>query len=253
MKLLRISKYILSVVAIGLLFVDWKIAIGVFILASIIHTIPLGPNVLLNTIAGYLIISGIIYLFIDWKIGIVLVIAGFFVTKFHLWGNKKNFEYYGKMIEKIPSSVSEDFQEIVNKEIDRLEKEGRIKSPYHKFVLQTESMALVLWFIRWNNALPIPVQEEIFNTTYYQYLAQFKSAGLDEDDIKGLHAEFEEIYPIYDKLVDGDDFTKIGTSFARSVSEATKTSLDVTEVTIPIDLIEQVKAKLNEYRKMVSV
>lgn len=251
MKLLRISKYILAVVAIGLLFVDWKIAIGVFILASIIHTIPFGPNVLLNTIAGYLIIGGIIYIFIDWKIAVALIVAGFLVTKFHLWGNKKNFEYYGKMIEKIPPSVSEDFQEIVNNEINRLEKDGHIKSPYHKFVLQTESMALVLWFLRWSNVLPIVVQEEIFNAAYSQYLVQFKSAGLDENEIKGLHTEFEEIYKIYDKLADGNDFTKIGRRFAQSVSEATKTDLDITETTIPIDLIEQVKLKFREYREVM--
>jgi len=251
MKTLAIIKYILEVVAVGLLFVDWKMAIGVFILASIIHTIPLGPNVLLNTIAGYFITGGIIYIFIDWKIGITLIVVGFLVTKFHVWGNKKNFEYYGKMIEKLPPSVSEDFQEIVSNEINRLEKEGRIKSPYHKFVLQTESMALVLWFLRWSDVLPIAVQEEIFNTAYYQYLAQFKSAGLGEGEIKELYTEFEEIYPIYDKLAVGGDFTKIGTSFAQSISEATKTDLDVTEITIPLDLIEQTKAKLNEYHKIM--
>lgn len=96
MKLLTISKYILGVVAIGLLFIDWKIAIAVFLLASILHVIPLGPNPLLSVITGYLIIGGIIYLIFDWRIGVVLIMAGFLVTKFRIWGNKKNYEYYHK-------------------------------------------------------------------------------------------------------------------------------------------------------------
>jgi hypothetical protein len=100
MKILTSIKYILAVVAVGLLFVDWRIAIGVFILSSIVHTIRFGPNVLLNTITGYLIIGGIVYFFVDWKIGAALIIAGFLVTKFHVWGNQKNTEYYGQQIKK---------------------------------------------------------------------------------------------------------------------------------------------------------
>jgi hypothetical protein len=198
-----------------------------------------------------LIIGGIVSIFFDWRSSIALIIAGLFLAKFHVWGNKKNVEYYGKMLEKIPPTASQDFQEIVNAKIARLEKEGHIKSAFHKFVLQTESIAVVLWFLRWSNVLPITVQDEIFHDAKLQYLSQFTSAGLDEKEIKELHVEFEEIYKIYNKLADGNDFTKIGTSFAQSVSEAAKTDLDATEITIPVDLIKQTKAKLEEYRKVI--
>ncbi|MEK7530460.1 MAG: hypothetical protein AAB573_01215 [Patescibacteria group bacterium] len=96
MKFLNISKYVLAVLAIGLLFVDWKIAIGVFALATLVHAFPLGPNTLLNAIAGDLIIGGLIYCFFDWRIGIALIIFGFLVIQFRLWAHRKNIDYYSK-------------------------------------------------------------------------------------------------------------------------------------------------------------
>jgi len=94
MKMLAVTKYILAVIGIVFLFIDWKISIGLFLLASIVHVIPLGPNPLLSVITGYLIIGGLAYLFFDWRIGVGLIIAGFLVAKFRIWGNKKNYEYY---------------------------------------------------------------------------------------------------------------------------------------------------------------
>lgn len=251
MKFLRILKYILAIVAIGLLFVNWKIAIAVFILASVIHTIPLGPNVLLNTITGYLIIGGVISFFFDWRLAIILIVAGLLVAKFHGWGNKQNAEFYGKMLEKIPPTASRDFQEIVNTEIERIEKEGRIKSAYHKFVLQTEGIAVVLWFLRWSNVLPITVQDEIFHDARSHYLSQMKSAGLDEKEIKDIRVEFEEIYKIYDKVAEKENFTKIGTKFAQAISDASKLDFDATEAAIATTLIDRTKEKLEEYREAI--
>ncbi len=58
------------------------------------HIFPLGPNALLSVITGELIIAGLISMFIDWKIGITFIIGGFLVTKFRIWGNKKNHEFF---------------------------------------------------------------------------------------------------------------------------------------------------------------
>lgn len=155
MKLLTISKYILAVVAIGLLFIDWKIAIAVFLFASILHVIPLGPNPLLSVITGYLIIGGFVYLFIDWRIGVALIVAGFLVTKFRIWGNKKNFEYYhGKnnsenSVDKIGKEDAENLknfvrdatsQELFEKEVEHnlgknVEK-LKMLAPYNKAAAQ---------------------------------------------------------------------------------------------------------------------
>lgn len=44
-----------------------------------------------------------------------------------------------------------------------------------------------------------------------------------------------------------DDFIKIGTSFAKFVSERAETDLDATEITIPAKLIKQITAKLEEF------
>lgn len=100
MKYLNAIKYLLAVTAVILIFIDWMVAIAVFILASIIHTVPLGPKMLLNTITGYLVIGGVIYLFFDWRIGLALIVGGLLVSKFHAWGNKKNDEYYSQQLEE---------------------------------------------------------------------------------------------------------------------------------------------------------
>ena len=96
MKLLQILKYLLVGIGICFFFVDWIIAVCILVVASIIHTIPLGPNVLLNTITGYLIIGGVVAFFYDWRLAVGLIVTGLLVAKFHAWGNKKNFEYYDK-------------------------------------------------------------------------------------------------------------------------------------------------------------
>ena len=96
MKILNIIKSILFILAIIFIFFNWKIAIALFLVASIIYVVPMGPNPLLGVITGYLMIGGIIYLFINWKMGIALIISGFLVTKFRIYSNKCNYNYCEK-------------------------------------------------------------------------------------------------------------------------------------------------------------
>lgn len=94
MKIFNLIKYFIGVLSIIFIFLNWRVAIALFLVASIFHVIPLGPNPLLSVIIGYLMIGGVIYFFINWKIGIALIIAGLLVTKFRIYGNKANYEYY---------------------------------------------------------------------------------------------------------------------------------------------------------------
>ena len=96
MQIFNIIKSILFALAIFFIFFNWKLAIVFFLFFSIAHVIPMGPNSLLSVITGYLIIGGAVYLFINWKIGIVLIIGGFLITKFRIYGNKCNYNYYKK-------------------------------------------------------------------------------------------------------------------------------------------------------------
>lgn len=94
MKLLAALKYVFLIAGIVFLFINWKISIILFVIGTILHVIPLGPNALLSVVTGYFIISGIVSLFFNWKIGISLIVTGFITTKFRIWGNRKNYEYY---------------------------------------------------------------------------------------------------------------------------------------------------------------
>ncbi|PIR03957.1 MAG: hypothetical protein COV59_02120 [Candidatus Magasanikbacteria bacterium CG11_big_fil_rev_8_21_14_0_20_39_34] len=94
MKILSTIKYLLAIAAIVFIFFNWHVSIVLFIIGTLLHVFPLGPNPLLSVITGELIIAGAIFMFINWKIGVALIIGGFLVTKFRVWGNKKNYEYY---------------------------------------------------------------------------------------------------------------------------------------------------------------
>jgi hypothetical protein len=93
MKILNIISSLLFVLSIIIIFFNWKIAIALFLVTSIIHVIPKGPNLLLSTITGYLMIGGVIYLFINWKIGLALIVCSLAVAKFRSYGNKCNHDY----------------------------------------------------------------------------------------------------------------------------------------------------------------
>lgn len=94
MKILNLIKYLFGALAIVFIFFNWKISIVLFVITTLLHVFPLGPNVLLNVITGELIIAGVIFTFINWKIGIAPIIGGFLVAKFRIWSNKKNYKYY---------------------------------------------------------------------------------------------------------------------------------------------------------------
>ncbi len=107
MKPFSFLKSILIIISVIFIFVNWKISIAVFLVATIFHVIPRGPNALLSVIAGYLMIGGVVYLFINWKIGVALIICSFGVAKFRNWGNKVNREYYEQEHESMEAQTDE--------------------------------------------------------------------------------------------------------------------------------------------------
>ncbi len=94
MKIVNTIKYFMGVASIVFLFINWKISIALFLAASIIQIIPHGPGALLSVIIGYLILGGLVFLFINWKIGVLLIVCGFLTTRFRIYANKINREYY---------------------------------------------------------------------------------------------------------------------------------------------------------------
>ena len=79
-KIINTLKAVLLLGAIGFAFFDWKIAVGLFILALIIHAVFLGVSLLLNLIILALMIGGIVYVRIDQKIGIMLIMGSVLIA-----------------------------------------------------------------------------------------------------------------------------------------------------------------------------
>jgi hypothetical protein len=90
----EVLRWLLAIAGVVFLFINWRIAIALFLIDSIVMVIPRGPNALLSVLTGDFIIGGIVCLFFNWKIGIGLIVVGFIVAKFRVWGNRKNAEYY---------------------------------------------------------------------------------------------------------------------------------------------------------------
>lgn len=91
MKILYIIKYGIALISIALFFINWQLAIPIFLLSTLIHIFPMWPNILINTISWYLLIYGVAYLFINRKLGSFFVILAIL-----LWFIRIKINQYNK-------------------------------------------------------------------------------------------------------------------------------------------------------------
>lgn len=161
---------------------------------------------------------------------------------------------YKKVIKENSSFILEKFANIVNDTINRLEKDGQIKTPLHKEVLKFESTALVFWLFRGSDIFLEPLHKLTLDEIHNQYYAHLKKHGYDRNAVQSVCDDLNLRYRTYDKFTSSaDDFVKVGTNFARFVSERSKTDLDVTEIIIPGELIERTTAKFKEFREVMKI
>lgn len=126
MKILNIIKYLLLISSIIMIPFNWKISIIIFIITTLLHALPKGPNFLLSVLSGYLIITGMVFIFINPIMGVIFIIIGFLLTIFRGWVNNKNKIFYSK---NINPALKEEWEEFKNQKIDILanEKESIIE------------------------------------------------------------------------------------------------------------------------------
>lgn len=159
---------------------------------------------------------------------------------------------YKRMIRTSSLFILEEFANIVNDTINRLEKAGRIKTPLHKEVLKFESTALIFWLFRGSDMFPEPLHKLTLDEIHNQYYEQLRKHGYDFKLRQMVNDDFILRYKTYDKCTDSaDDFVKVGTNFAKFVSERSKTDLDTTEIMIPVELMERTTTKFKEFREVM--
>ncbi len=158
---------------------------------------------------------------------------------------------YKKMINTGANFVLQDFAEIVAHTINRLETEGRIKSSLHKEVLKFEFTAVIFWFFRRSEVFPEVMHRSTLDEVHQLYFSKLKKSGYTRDQVQLICEDLNERYRLYDKLDNPDDFVKIGTNFAKIISNRANTEIDATEIIMPIALIEQVKSRFEEYRTVL--
>ena len=127
---------------------------------------------------------------------------------------------YKKMIKTSSSFILEEFANIVNDTINRLEKDGQTKTPLHKEVLKFECTALIFWLFRNTNMFERTWHRLLLDEIHHQYYEQLKKRGYDFKLRQIVNDDFNLRYRTYDKFTDNvDDFVKIGTTFTKFVSE----------------------------------
>lgn len=159
---------------------------------------------------------------------------------------------YKKMIRTSSSFLLEEFANIVNDTISRLEEAGRIKTPLHKEVLKFESTALIFWLFLRSKVFPELLHRLMLDEMHDQYYAYLKKHGYKSDAVQAVCDDLNLRYRTYSKCVDrAEDFVKVGTSFAKFVSERARTELDAAEMMIPAELSEKATAKFSEFHEVV--
>jgi hypothetical protein len=91
MKNLSYLKYILILISLVLIFINWKIGVILFsVTYFFFYVFVYGPNFTLSFLSGLSVVSSVVFIFIDWKITIVLLIISFILIKLKLYGNRIN-------------------------------------------------------------------------------------------------------------------------------------------------------------------
>ncbi len=98
MKIIAVFKYLLALLGVIFLFINWKVSIALYSIGLLLHVFPSGPRALLNFLSGYSLLAGIISLFFDWRMGIGLIVLSLLIAKFRVWGDRKNADYYGNNV-----------------------------------------------------------------------------------------------------------------------------------------------------------
>lgn len=158
------------------------------------------------------------------------------------------------MIKVGSTVILEDFVQIVDDTLSRLEKEGHIKSPLHRAVLWFESMAIVLWFFRFEDLFSEPLQRLTLDEVHQQFFTGLKKNGGSRELVKSACDKLNERYKTYDALfANAETFVGISTHFVRYVSDDAGTELDATEMMIPLELTEKATLKFDEIREVMKI
>jgi hypothetical protein len=94
MKILSLTKYTLGFTAVIFLFINWKIAILLWLLGGLIHSFLMGPNPFLNTISFFILIGAIFSIFSSVSTSLFLIAVMLLVQRFRIKGNLLNYVYY---------------------------------------------------------------------------------------------------------------------------------------------------------------
>lgn len=79
----------LLILATLFVFIDWRVGLGLFLLAGVLRVIPLGIHALLSLATGTLLIGGLLYAIFNWKAGLVMIAFSLFIALIRAIKNKK--------------------------------------------------------------------------------------------------------------------------------------------------------------------
>jgi len=156
------------------------------------------------------------------------------------------------MIKSNSSFILEEFARIVNETIDYFEKEGQIKNPKQKEFLKFELTALVFWLFQKTDIFPEFYHKLLLDEIHSQYYERLRKHGYDFKMRQVVANDFNIRYQAYNESFNKDqDLSKVGTKFARFLSERSKNDLDIKDMMIPLLLSEKLTPKFKEWQELM--
>jgi len=161
---------------------------------------------------------------------------------------------YKKMIKSSASYLLNDFSNIVNDTVEHFERNGKIRSVLYKEVLKFESTVFTLWLFQKSNVFPVTLHKIILDEVHNQYFERLRKNGFDFKLREAIGGELNSRYKIYNETISqNEDASKIGTKFIRFLTENAKVDLDMSDILIPMYIMEKTKPRFQEYRKVVNI
>ena len=161
---------------------------------------------------------------------------------------------YKKMVKSSASFLLNDFSIIVNDTVEHFERNGKMKSALYKEVLKFESTAFILWLFQNSNLFPVALHKIILDELHNQYFESLRKNGYDFKLREAIGGELNVRYKVYNETISqSEDASKIGAKFIRFLTDKSKVDLDMSDILIPLYIMEKTKPRFQEYRKVVNI
>ena len=156
------------------------------------------------------------------------------------------------MIKVSSSFILGEFAKIINETIEHFKERGQIKTHKQKNIFKFEATALVFWLFQKTDMFPELYHKLLLDEVHNQYFDRLRKHGYDFKMRQLVCDDFNLRYKTYNEVFNSDqDLSRIGVKFIDVLSKRSKAEIDIKDIMIPLFLMEKLKSKFKEWRKVI--